>query len=193
LLYLVFMHLCECGCGQQTRIAERNRRALGHVKGKALRFINGHAGKSAHFHPNIRHGMSLTPEWKAWHNAKDRCSNPRNKSFKRYGARGIKFLFTNFEQFFEAVGPRPSALHSLERINNGGHYELGNIRWATGVEQQANRRPIILTLEERQQIIGRRQAGESGPSLAAEFGVTVQYIYSLAKRSVNGRFPASIR
>lgn len=39
------MNLCECGCGQPTPIATMTRTVLGHVKGKPLRFVNGHSGR----------------------------------------------------------------------------------------------------------------------------------------------------
>ena len=36
--------LCECGCGQATRITPANDRSKGWVKGMPLRFLKGHSG-----------------------------------------------------------------------------------------------------------------------------------------------------
>jgi hypothetical protein len=78
-------------------------------------------------------------EYQAYHSAKNRCNNPRNPGYKYYGGRGIRFLFTSFEQFFAELGPRPPGL-SLDRIDNDGNYEPGNARWAARSEQRRNQR-----------------------------------------------------
>ena len=90
------------------------------------------------------HGMSFTPEWNSFHAAKKRC-NPKFAHVKNYAdwsGRGIEFRFTSFEEFYAEVGPRPEPKfdHSLERIDNDGHYEKGNVRWATKKQQARNRR-----------------------------------------------------
>jgi hypothetical protein len=51
-----------------------------------------------------KHGMTGTPEYRAFHGAKNRCTNPSNTQFADYGERGIKFLFTSFAQFIEHIG-----------------------------------------------------------------------------------------
>jgi hypothetical protein len=42
--------------------------------------------------------------------------------------------------FIADMGPRPSLKHSIDRIDNEGHYEPGNCRWATQKEQNSNTR-----------------------------------------------------
>ncbi len=89
------------------------------------------------------HGMKGSPEWNAWRNAKFRCTNPKSPDWDDYGGRGIKMAkrwLTSFEAFYAHIGARPSALHSLDRIDNDRGYMPGNVRWATKAEQNKNRR-----------------------------------------------------
>jgi hypothetical protein len=81
-----------------------------------------------------------SPERRIYWAARERCSNPHNKSYKNYGGRGIQFRFTSFADFWDALGPRPDPSLTIERINNDGHYERGNVCWATRLEQRHNRR-----------------------------------------------------
>lgn len=77
----------------------------------------------------------------AYRSAKCRCDRslcpPR--SWKYYGGKGVEFRFKNFQEFLDAVGPHPGKGYSLDRIDSEGHYEPGNVRWATFSEQQKNR------------------------------------------------------
>jgi hypothetical protein len=84
---------------------------------------------------------SCQSEYDAWRGATQRCTNDRNKAWKDYGGRGILFRFSSFEQFIEHVGLKPSPELSLDRIKNDGHYEAGNLHWATPIEQGRNKRP----------------------------------------------------
>lgn len=81
-----------------------------------------------------------TPEQRAYNSARTRCNNPNNAGYSYYGGRGIEFRFKDFDEFISELGERPSDGHSLDRIDNDGHYEKGNVRWATKSEQMNNRR-----------------------------------------------------
>src|ERR1035437_7538077 len=85
-----------------------------------------------------------TVEYKCWIGLKNRCLNPNNSAFKYYGAREIKVCdrwMNSYENFLADMGKKPSASHSIDRINNDGDYEPSNCRWATPIQQAANRRP----------------------------------------------------
>jgi len=85
-------------------------------------------------------GMSGWPEYKIYQAAKQRCTNPSSQRWPSHGGRGIKFLFSSFEEFITHIGRRPVGDYSLERIDNDGNYEQGNVKWATRSEQQKNKR-----------------------------------------------------
>jgi hypothetical protein len=74
--------------------------------------------------------------------AKTRCSSSSTSNFNNYGGRGIQFKFASFDEFYADAGDRPSPDHSIDRIDNNGHYEVGNVKWSTRHEQLCNRRPF---------------------------------------------------
>lgn len=97
------------------------------------------------------HGCSvagaITPEYAAWGHMKSRCLSPANTYYADYGGRGITVCqqwIDSFQSFLADVGSRPSAQHSLDRINNDGNYEPGNVRWALSDVQQNNKRNTTL-------------------------------------------------
>lgn len=84
------------------------------------------------------HGKSGTPEYGAWTAILQRCRNEKHKHYAYYGGRGIECRFESFEAFFADIGPRPSLKHTVDRKNTNGHYEAGNVQWATRKEQSRN-------------------------------------------------------
>lgn len=92
---------------------------------------------------NEKHGLSESPEYVAWSCMIDRCVNERNRRYKDYGGRGIAVCDRwrySFLAFLGDVGYRPEQGMSIERKDNNGHYEAGNVYWATPKQQAANRR-----------------------------------------------------
>lgn len=85
----------------------------------------------------------MSPEYKTWIGIKRRCCDPLDRAYPMYGGRGIKVHEPWVHDFlaFEAyMGKKPSSRHSIDRINNNGNYEPGNVRWATMAEQARNKR-----------------------------------------------------
>ena len=89
------------------------------------------------------HGMSRTPTYTVWVSMIGRCENPNNTSYANYGGRGIKVCerWREAANFFADMGPRPSSKHEINRIDNDGDYEPGNVEWTKdGTAQGRNRR-----------------------------------------------------
>lgn len=130
--------LCRCDCGNET-IVYGNHLRKGNTKSCGCQ-----RSDSAKL-TNRKHGMQGTSEYKRWENAKQRCYNPKVPSYRDYGGRGIIMCDEwrdSFMAFYEAVGPCPGPGYSLDRINNDGNYEPGNVRWLDRSGQMRNRRPI---------------------------------------------------
>ena len=82
-----------------------------------------------------------SPEHYIWRSMLARCNNPNVGSYKYYGAKGVKVSddWADFSRFVADMGLRPSANHSLDRINCALDYCKDNCRWATRSEQQKNK------------------------------------------------------
>lgn len=127
---------CLCVCGKEIiaksgKLIQRRKQSCG-CKTRVL------IGAATTRHGATKNG-EVSPEYRAFENAKGRCRNPRDKNFKHYGGRGIRFKFKSFSEFIHHIGKRPIGL-TLDRISNDGNYELGNVRWATRLQQSQNRR-----------------------------------------------------
>ncbi len=96
---------------------------------------------------NLFESLSGHPYYKPCRRAIQRCHDINNEDYGGYGGRGIcvyepwrKDVGVFLKWIEENLGFKPSPNHSLDRINNNGNYEPGNLRWATKVEQSNNRR-----------------------------------------------------
>ena len=104
------------------------------------------------------HKPSLRPSYNTWRGMKARCDDPRNPSFKFYGAKGITYCkrWQVFQNFIDDMGLRPEGL-TLDRIDPTANYEPSNCRWLSMKEQIRSRRnaltyngkPLIEACKER--------------------------------------------
>jgi hypothetical protein len=131
--------VCECLCDHKKRSVV--------LRWHLLNGKNTNCGCLRKY--RMTHAMTGTPTYYTWDSMIQRCTNPHSQSYADYGGRGIKCcdrwrfgdgIRSGFECFLADMGERPSAEHSLDRINVDGDYEPGNCRWATVEEQQNNRR-----------------------------------------------------
>jgi hypothetical protein len=114
-------------------------------------------------------GRDNPAEYQAWESMCWRChGGPKASGWVYYGARGVSVCDRwrkSFRAFFEDMGPRPSGIHSLDRIDVNGNYEPGNCRWTTPDVQGRNRRSVRpITVNGITQIV-REWAAASGLSV----------------------------
>mgnify|MGYP007071600965 CR=1 FL=1 len=127
---------CKCECGTET--LKPNRSLAGGVKScsPACGVAESNANRA-------KHGMWKSKEYTTWLQIKMRCLNKNNTHYHRYGGRGIticKEWADDFEMFLLGVGRAPTTHRaSLDRIDNDGNYEPGNVRWSNPKEQSNNR------------------------------------------------------
>lgn len=89
------------------------------------------------------HGMSGTPEFNCWVGIVRRCNDPKCKSYADYGARGIRVCKRwekSFSNFYKDMGSRPSAKHTIERIDFTIGYNPSNCVWLLKSLQSRNTR-----------------------------------------------------
>lgn len=124
--------LCKCVCG-------------GHKVVKATDLLRGAVRscgclRREREEPGIRsrpRGEAEDRAYNSYRSAKYRCRNRRDPW---YGGGGVQFLVRSFQEFLADVGLPPPGT-SIDRINNDGHYQCGNLKWSTPLEQARNRRP----------------------------------------------------
>lgn len=126
--------LARCDCGVElevraSRLKEGSTRSCGH--------LSRTGGK-------VKHGMSRSKVYRVWQQIHQRCSNPNNRSFKNYGARGIKVCerWHTFDNFYKDMGSPPPKF-TLDRVDNSGDYEPDNCEWVTYIDQANNRRTNV--------------------------------------------------
>ena len=124
--------LCRCACGNDNHIISLQAWTRQKSCGCLRREVTTQR--------NTKHGFrkNYPIEYRAYLDAKRRCTDPNNARYKDYGERGIEFRIPSFKDFYAELGARPPG-KLLDRANNNGHYEKGNLRWVTPLESANNR------------------------------------------------------
>lgn len=168
--------LCRCDCGGDV-VASRSHLRLGHTVACGCRQREMRAA----LHERSRtHGESFgTREFICWKSMIQRCHDESSKSYRRWGALGIRVCDEwrgpgGYERFLAHVGRKPTALHTIDRIDNTRGYEPGNVRWATLLEQANNKRNSRMVT-----VLGRTM---TVAELARERGIKMRTLWSRLKR-----------
>jgi hypothetical protein len=129
----------------------------------------------------VMHGLRDTREYHAWAHMMQRCYNPNDRRFKIYGARGIIVCerWHEASNFLADMGTKPSARHTLGRVDNNGNYEPANCRWELPAQQARNRKTSKLTWASVHEIRMLSRRGYSQNELAQEFNVSQAMIWAV--------------
>ena len=136
--------LCYCdptleGCGGYTTVSISNLKSGATVSCGCKRAKD-----------RVKHGLRYKKAYRVWQGIKNRCLNPKNPSYKNYGARGIKicnewlspkpFCEWYETQMKEKEEELAGAIIEVDRINNDGNYEPENCRLVSNLINARNKR-----------------------------------------------------
>lgn len=129
--------VCVCDCGEAKIVQAQSLRKGGTLSCGCLHRERSSCAATKHGHGG-RSNRSRT--YMRWYAMKQRCTNPKNIGYERYGGRGISFdpRWDKFENFLADMGEAPEK-SQLDRIDNDGNYEPRNCRWVTATENANNK------------------------------------------------------
>lgn len=132
--------LCRCDCGGVSVVLGGNLRKDSGTRSCGC--LNREAA------PNRTHGFSRHRIYVSWSSMLQRCRNPRNSAYARYGAAGIDVCeeWNLFETFYKDMGPSYEEGLTLDRKENSKGYFKENCRWTTYAEQNRNRGVTVKVL-----------------------------------------------
>jgi len=176
---------CLCDCGKSSAV-------------KVCRLKEG-LSRSCGCQVGITHGKSRTSEHYTWKNIKQRTTNKNRPDYARYGGRGVKMCkrwLESFEAFMSDMGPKPSPLHSIDRIDTNGDYEPSHCRWADSYTHANNSRKnvwVVINNERMTVSQAARAHGINQSSLSRRLkrGLDINDAISIKKKSKHTKHDAN--
>ena len=114
---------CECGSDpfkiRLDGLKDGNTKSCGCLQKEAVSLVM------------TTHGMSNTTAYSSWQGMKDRCTNPNNNRWGRYGGRGISYPndWETFGGFWIDMSEGWYEGADIDRIDFDGNYCKENCRW----------------------------------------------------------------
>jgi len=120
--------LCKCDCGNEVNVL-------------AGSLTTGNTKSCGCVVPNLKHGGWKKSSYNTWRAMMRRCTNPNDKDYPRYGAKGITVSpeWADYRCFVKDMG-EPDGKQTLDRIDPYGNYCKENCRWADITTQNRNLR-----------------------------------------------------
>lgn len=128
----IYKAVCQCSCGSAP---------------KAIRFDGLKSGAVVacgciQKARTTTHGLTKSGHYDRWRHMMDRCYDPKCPAYPDYGGRGIQ-VCREWHTLGGFVAGLPAGYArglDIDRIDNNGDYEPGNIRWVTRATNNDNRR-----------------------------------------------------
>lgn len=138
-------------------------------------------------------GLTMTPDsrrgaYNSWCNMKQRCLNPNNHKYARYGGRGIKICeeWMTIEGFYAWAKPLGFGKGmSIDRIDNDGDYCPENCRVVTIEKNSRKKSTTKLSMADANYIREKYNDGEDMYDLALAYGVTHGTIWFIVKNKTH--------
>jgi len=168
----------------ETRRPGEGSRASDHQREGTTPMAKGQRiSKPYEYHGLTPRGAPPPRIYRIWQDMRGRCYDRNDKRYADYGGRGITVCErwrASVVAFIEDVGLPPSLDYSLNRINNDGNYEPGNVNWASRTEQARNTRRNKLTMQTARAIrILRKHEGFTLDLLAEMLHLNRNTIYNV--------------
>lgn len=131
------MWYCECECGNTVTVRQSSLTS-GHTKSCGCLYM-----ETRKVQKNVTHGQSRSRLYRIWNGMIQRCINPNDDSYERYGGRGIVVCedwLNSFESFYAwAMASGYEDDLSIDRMDFNLDYAPTNCKWSTPKEQANNK------------------------------------------------------